>query len=92
MYAYHKILIIDPGLVNYLFKMLFCAVFSSEIVFGGAYYWREFCVSKWVGLDNKDSLKNTRITAKNSLKHLTPTIHGHTTGRIIASIIWWACF
>ena len=27
------------------------------LIFGGAYYWREFCVSKWVGLDNKNSLK-----------------------------------
>ena len=29
-----------------------------EIIFGGAYYCREFCVSKWVGLENKDSLKH----------------------------------
>ena len=30
------------------------------------YYWREFCVSKWVGLDNKNSLKHE----DNSLKQL----------------------
>ena len=26
---------------------------------GGAYYWRELCVSKWVGINNK----NTNVTA-----------------------------
>ena len=25
---------------------------------GGAYYWKEFCISKWVALDNKNSLKH----------------------------------
>ena len=25
----------------------------GELIFGGAYYWKEFCVSKRVGLDNK---------------------------------------
>ena len=28
-------------------------LFSEELIFGGAYYWKEFCVSKWVGLVNK---------------------------------------
>ena len=41
-------------------------LFSREPIFGGAYYWKEFCVSKWVGLDNKNSL----IHCKNSLKQL----------------------
>ena len=41
-------------------------LFSGELIFGGAYYWREFCVSKWVGLDNKNSLKHY----ENSLKQL----------------------
>ena len=27
-------------------------VFSGELIFGGACYWREFCVSKWVGRNN----------------------------------------
>ena len=31
---------------------------GGEDYFGGAYYWKEFCVSKWVGLDNKNSLKH----------------------------------
>ena len=39
---------------------------SGELIFGEAYYWREFCVSKWVGLDNKNSLKHK----DNSLKQL----------------------
>ena len=34
-------------------------LFSGELIFGGAYYWKEFCVSNcWVGLDNKNSLKH----------------------------------
>ena len=28
--------------------------FSGEVIFGGAYYWRKFCVSE--GLDNNNSL------------------------------------
>ena len=33
-------------------KAFFLGLFSEELIFGGAYYWREFCVSKWVGLNN----------------------------------------
>ena len=40
-------------------------LFSGELIFGGAYYWKEFCISKWVGLDN-NSLKHY----ENSLKQL----------------------
>ena len=32
------------------FLLGFC---SGKLIFGGAYYWREFCISKWVGIDNK---------------------------------------
>ena len=32
-------------------------LFSGRVIFRGAYYWREFCVSKWVAFDNKNSLK-----------------------------------
>ena len=39
-------------------------------MFGGAYYWKEFFVSKWVGLDNK-----------NSLQQLAITVHGLIFGR-----------
>ena len=40
---------------------LFCSkgfllgLFSGELIFGGANYWREFCVSKLVGLDDKNN-------------------------------------
>ena len=30
-------------------------IFAGELICGGAYYWRGFCVLKWVGLDNKNS-------------------------------------
>ena len=50
-----------------MFKSLFYwAYFSGELIFGGAYYWSEFCVSKSVGPDNKNSLKHQ----ENSLKQL----------------------
>ena len=39
-------------------------LFLGELIFGGAYYWKEFCISKWVGLDNKNSLKKLRKQPK----------------------------
>ena len=54
--VYRKIPIISPGLI-FVQKALVLGLFSGELIFGGAYYWKEFCVSKWVGLDNKNSLK-----------------------------------
>ena len=50
-------LIISPGLI-FVQKAFLLGLFSGERIFGGAYYWKEFCVSKWVGLDNKNSLKH----------------------------------
>ena len=51
---------ISPGLI-----FVENAVFVG-LIFGGAYYWKEFYISKWVGLENKHSLKHY----KNSLKQL----------------------
>ena len=34
-------------------------LFSGKLIFGGAYYWMEFCVSKWVGSDNKTASTNS---------------------------------
>ena len=48
-------------------KAFLVGLFSGEIIFGAAYYWREFCVSKWVGLDVNNSFKHQ----DNSLKQLT---------------------
>ena len=65
-------------------------------MFGGACYWREFCISKWVVLDNKIAL-NTKVTAYKSLQHLTLTVHGLIFGRAcyrkdICSKIWGLIF
>ena len=30
-------------------------LFLGKVFFGGAYYWREFCVSNWDGFDNTNS-------------------------------------
>ena len=63
---YPKIPIISPVLI-FVQKAVLLGLFSGELIFRGAYYWKEFCVSKWVGLDNKNSLKHK----DNSLKQLT---------------------
>ena len=60
---YSEIPIISPRLTWYiLFKSKKAAfsvgLFSVELIFGGAYYWRVFCISKWVALDNINSLKH----------------------------------
>ena len=54
---YCNILIISPGLV-FVQRAFLVRLFSGEFIFGGAYCWKRFCVSKWVGLHNKNSLKN----------------------------------
>ena len=35
-------------------------LFSGELIFEGAYYWKEFCDLKLVGLGNKNSLKDSK--------------------------------
>ena len=47
-------------------KAFLVGLFLVGLIFGGAYYWKEFCILKWVGLDNKNSLKHY----ENSLKQL----------------------
>ena len=73
---YHKIPIISPGLI-FVQKAVLLGLFLKELIFGGAYYWREFCISKWVGLDNKNCLKH----CENSLKQLELTGYGLIFGR-----------
>ena len=48
---YRKIPIISPGLI-FVQKALLLGIFLGELIFGGAYYLKEFCASNWVGLDN----------------------------------------
>ena len=56
MNKYHKIPITSPRLM-FVQKAFLLGLFLGKLIFGGACYWREFCVSKWVGLDNQNSLK-----------------------------------
>ena len=37
-------------------------LFSGELIFGRTYYWKEFCVSKWVDLDDKTASTNSPWT------------------------------
>ena len=73
---YRKIPIISPGPI-FVQKAVLMALFSGELIFGAAYYWKAFYVSEWVGLDNKNSLKHYG----NSLKQLALTVHGLIFGR-----------
>ena len=78
---YCKIPIISPGLI-FVQKAFLLGLFSGELIFGGVnYYRKEFCISKWVWLDNK-----------NTLKQLTLTVHGLIIRRIFASGIWGTYF
>ena len=72
---YRKIPIIAPGLL-FVQKAVLLGLFSGELVFG-ACYWRVFCVSEWVGLHQKNSVKHY----ENSLKQLALTVHGLIFGR-----------
>ena len=60
---YRKIPIISPGLI-FVPKAVLLGLFSGQLIFGGACYWREFCASKWFGPESKKSLKHL----ENSLK------------------------
>ena len=43
-------------------KAFLLGLFSGELIFGGAYYWKEFCVQNELGLTIKTA-QNTKITA-----------------------------
>ena len=38
-------------------------LFSGELIFGGAYYWKEFCISKWVGHDKQKQPEKAGINS-----------------------------
>ena len=71
---YRKIPIISLGLIL-VQKAVLPGLFSEGRIFREAYHWMEFCVSKWAGLNDKNSLKHYG----NGLKHLT--VHGLIFGR-----------
>ena len=51
---YRKIPIISPGLIL-VQKAFLLGLISGELIFRGPCYWKEFCISKWVWLVNKNS-------------------------------------
>ena len=51
-------------------------LFSGHLFFEGAYYWREFCVSKWIGLAIKTAVKTLK---ENSLKQLKTATNPYST-------------
>ena len=83
-WQYRKISIISPGRI-FVQKAFLLGLFSGELIFGGAYYWKEFCVSTRIRLDNENSYD------------VALTVHGLYSGgliieRICASQIWGAYF
>ena len=53
--------------------------FFGGLIFGGAYYWRELWENR-LELTVKTA-ENTKITAKNSFKQISLTVHGLIFGR-----------
>ena len=66
--TYRKIPLISPGVILVVQKAVLLGLFSGELIFEGAYYWKELYVSKWVRLDNDNHVKHY----ESSLKHLRP--------------------
>ena len=66
LFIYRKILIISRGLIFVQKVVSAGLIFWGDYFLPGAYYWKKFCVLKWVGLDNKTA--NT-------------TVHGFIIGR-----------
>ena len=67
---------IHPRLI-FVQKAALLDLFLGELIFGGAYYWKEFCISKWVGLHHKNSPKHY----ESSLTQLALTFQGLISGR-----------
>ena len=52
---YHKIPIISPALIFFQNWAFLLDLFLGELTSGRAYYWKEFCILKWVWFVNKNS-------------------------------------
>ena len=77
---FRKIPLIIPG-VLFVQKAVLLGLPAGELIFGGAYYWKEFCVSKWTGLDYKNSLKHYENRLKQLKRANTNRPHGLIFGR-----------
>ena len=55
---YRKIPIISPGLI-FVKKAFLLGLFSGELIFGGAYYWRKFCIQNELDLTIKTASTNS---------------------------------
>ena len=67
-------------------------LFSGELIFEGAYYWKELCVSKWVGLDNKNSLNHYENSLKQLKTDSTNSPWAYIREGLLSSEIWGAYF
>ena len=59
---YHKIPIISPGLI-FVQKAFLLGLFLGKLIFRGACYQKEFCISKNRCGFSMKATKNTKITA-----------------------------
>lgn len=62
---------------------------SCGLILKGVYYWREFFVSEWAGIDNKNSWNCIIKYKDNLLKQLTLRAHGpiYSGGIMIGTIV-----
>ena len=79
-----------------MFKTLFVGLSFEGAYFQSSLFWKEFCVLKRVGLDNKNSIKHYK-NSLNQLKQLAQqsvglSLGGFIIGRIFASETWEAFF
>ena len=83
MQVYRKILIISPGLMlKILFKRLFCwTYFWVRLFLEGLVIGRNFVFQNGFGLPIKTAKKKPKITAQNSSRQPTKTVHGLIFGR-----------
>ena len=70
--TYSKIPRISPGLI-FVQEAFLLGLFSGELIFGGAYYWKAFAFQNGLRL----TIKTAENTKKYSLKQLIVTVHGH---------------
>ena len=78
---YRKIPILGPWLI-FVEKAVLLRLFSGELIFGGTYYWKEFYVSKWVGLDsNMKQAKTLPKQPKQPKTAIALTVQGLIFGR-----------
>ena len=67
-------------------KDFLLGLFLGELISRGASYWNEFCVYKWIGLDNKNSLKHYENNLKQLALSVSPVHKSHNFQEMVFSV------